>query len=701
MLQDRIYRSLLWRLASLYGIQIYYYGVDSRRHYADDESLMAILNKMGAPVTCYKDIPAVLRAREYALLQQMVEPVLVAWDGVLRSIPIRCSGRTSKLNITGHLIFETGEEKTWVWNADDTDVIRCIASSPGFIIKIPFLISLPFGYHRLILEISGRSFESLIISAPRKTYMSPEIKRKRIWGLFLPLYALQTEKNWGCGDFSSLEALQKWVSGLGGDMVATLPLLASFLDSPYDPSPYAPVSRLFWNEIYLDVDNIPELLSCPSAQSMLSSSVFQKELNELRDMPFVEYRRLMEAKRRVLMELSRSLFAGYSRRQEDLHNYVARNLAVQDYARFRAVCEKQKQSWKLWPGRLRNGKLTDSDCDKEIQQYHLYVQWLTGQQIEQFSHKAQHYGAGLYLDFPVGVHPDGYDVWCRQDVFLPGCSLGAPPDAVFTSGQNWNCPPLNPEKLRQNKYDYFISCLQHNMRYAGILRIDHMMSFHHLYWIPGGMESTQGVYVRYRSEELYAILTLESHRNNTMIVGEDLGLVPPEVRPAMSRHGLQRMYIMQYELISDSNEPLHHVPVHAVASLNTHDMPPFAAFWHCDDIRYRYELGLINKKTVRKELKERRILKNNIKQFLRKKSGERIYDKQMAKILQGLITCLNESPAEIILLNLEDLWLETQPQNVPGTNDYPNWQRKARYSFEEFSKMPQVLKLLHIMNKYL
>jgi 4-alpha-glucanotransferase len=37
----------------------------------------------------------------------------------------------------------------------------------------------------------------------------------------------------------------------------------------------------------------------------------------------------------------------------------------------------------------------------------------------------------------------------------------------------------------------------------------------------------------------------------------------------------------------------------------------------------------------------------------------------------------------VLLVNLEDLWLETKAQNVPGTLDeHPNWQHKARYRLE-------------------
>ena len=149
---------------------------------------------------------------------------------------------------------------------------------------------------------------------------------------------------------------------------------------------------------------------------------------------------------------------------------------------------------------------------RKDRRYHLYVQWLAHQQIESVSEKAREKGVQLYLDLPLGVHPDGYDVWRERGAFILDASAGAPPDAVFTRGQEWKFPPLHPERIREQGYRYVIAYLRHHLRQAGILRIDHVMGLHRLFCIPNGMEASQGVYLRYPAEELYAILALESHR---------------------------------------------------------------------------------------------------------------------------------------------------------------------------------------------
>jgi 4-alpha-glucanotransferase len=277
-------------------------------------------------------------------------------------------------------------------------------------------------------------------------------------------------------------------------------------------------------------------------------------------------------------------------------------------------------------------------------------------------------------------------------------SGGAPPDIVFTRGQNWGFPPLHPDKLRQQGYRYYVSCLQHHLRHAGILRIDHVMNLHRLFWIPKGMEAGQGAYVNYRPEEFYAILTLESQRNKTVIVGEDLGTVPSYVRQSMNKYGLHRMYVLQYELMSDSQKSLRKVPKDVVASMDTHDMPPFAAFWQGLDIEDRLELTFLDKATARMERKNRDALKKALVSYLRRQGW--LNDSTPEAVLEACWTLLGASTARVVLVNLEDLWLERESQNVPATGEKRNnWQKKARFALESFCNMPRVNETLQALNQ--
>ncbi len=304
-------------------------------------------------------------------------------------------------------------------------------------------------------------------------------------------------------------------------------------------------------------------------------------------------------------------------------------------------------------------------------------------------------GVRLYFDLPLGVHPLGYDVWRHRDAFALEASGGAPPDSVYPYGQDWGFPPLHPENIRAQGYRYVIDYLRHNLTYADMLRVDHMMGLHRQFWLPRGMDAWHGAYVRYRADELYAILALESCRHRCVIIGEDLGTVPPYVRPAMARHGVRRMFILQYALVDSSIKPPGRVPEGSLVALNTHDMPPFAAFWQGDDFTQRLKLGLLDKNSAAKEKLARRPIKGALVKYLRRKGFLTGASPGTREVVRACLAYLSASPAGVVLVNLEDLWLETEPQNVPSIHDkYPNWRRRARYRLEEIFKIKEITGML-------
>jgi 4-alpha-glucanotransferase len=541
------------------------------------------------------------------------------------------------------------------------------------------------------VEIGNRSQEALVISAPGRAYAGGG---EPLWGVFLPLYALHTARSWGAGDFSDLEALAEWTAGLGGGVVGTLPVLATFLDEPFEPSPYAPASRLFWNELYLDPRRLPEADESSAVRRLLESPDLLHEIAVLRATPQVDYRALMIVKRRVLEEMAQRFFARPSDPRHDSFERFARDKPdLADYAAFRAVGDRRGEPWQSWPERLREGHLAPADYDEEDRRYHAWVQWACDEQIRQMAHEARRRGPGLYLDLPLGVHGSAYDVWRERELFATEASAGAPPDTFFTKGQNWGFPPLHPERLRERGYGHLIACLRHHLRHAGLLRIDHIMQLHRLFWVPRGLDAAAGVYVTSPAEELYAILSLESHRHRAIVVGENLGTVPPEVGQAMDRHDLLGMYVVQYEL-QPGSQGLRPPPARSAASLNTHDMPTFRAFWEGKDVDDLEDLKLFDAEQAREERARRSQIRCEMIEAL---PADRRRDEESTRreVLRERLRHLAASPARLMLVNLEDLWGETRPQNVPGTStERPNWRRKARLSFEEFSTREDVLELL-------
>ncbi|HEY8020258.1 MAG TPA: 4-alpha-glucanotransferase [Thermoanaerobaculia bacterium] len=683
-------RELLHQLAESYGIQVSYHDIAGRAQTARPEALLGVLKAMGAPLDALADVPEALRARRDELEDRLLEPVAVAWEGGPPSFDLRLR-REETGPLACHLDIEGGGRRAWVL---EREALPQVAPAAW---RLALPETLPPGLHRLSLKTSRRIVEATVIAAPTRAFGG---EGPPLWGAFLPLYALQTRASWGAGDLSDLARLVEWTASLGGGVVATLPLLAAYLDEPCEPSPYTPVSRLFWNEMYLDPRACPELEAAPAAGRIVDSPEFQREVEALRALPLVDHARLMTLKRRVFEEMAHRFFARPSARQEELARFVKEKPEVETYAAFRAVLDRRGEVWPRWPERLREGTLAYADYDEEDRRYHLWVQWATAEQMRGLALEARRRGPGLYLDLPLGVGGDSFDVWRQPDLFAREASAGAPPDTFFTRGQDWGFPPIDPERQREQGYAHLTACLRHHLEHAGMLRVDHVMQLHRLFWIPRGLEAADGVYVRYPAEELYALLSLESHRHRAAIVGENLGTVPPEVGEAMGRHGILGMYVAQYELQPGSEGRLRPPPADSAASLNTHDMPPFRSFWRGDDVDDLADLGLFDPGEAAAERARRRDLRRGLAALLpRSAASPDPVDPEAAStaeaVLADRLDWLAASPARLVLVNLEDLWGETVPQNVPGTRaERPNWRRKARLSFEELSTRPEVVETL-------
>jgi 4-alpha-glucanotransferase len=695
--------SSLLRLAQSYGVQTAYYDLEGRRRVASAEALLLTLKALGAPVETLSDAPAALRAHEQANWRQPVPPVAVAWDSGSAEVPLRIPASRADARLACRLQLEDG--RVLEWTAD----LASVPTLPGaevegvlYVIKaIPLPNHLPMGYHTLTVEGLAAPAETMVISAPLRAYAPEDGDGRRLWGVFMPLYALHTQRSWGAGDLSDLETLMEWTSNLGGQVVATLPLLAAFLEGePFEPSPYSPVSRLFWNEFYLDLTRVPELARCPDAQSLLESSDLRRQVQELRNAPLVDYRRQTALKRQVLEKLAHCFFTEPApERRAGFDRFLVATPAAQDYARFRAATEHYQSSWQTWPQNARDGRLGSEDCDDPAVRYHLYAQWQMEEQIASIARNATRRGETIYLDLPVGVSSDGYDIWRERDAFVSDVTAGAPPDGFFARGQDWGFSPPHPVQGREQRHRYFIQTLRHHLKHARLLRVDHIMGLHRIFSIPKGLDATQGVYIRYRGEELYAILCVESHRRRAMIVGENLGTVPSHVNETMQRHNVYGMYVAQFHMRPRPDGTVRPPPARTAASVNTHDMPTFNAFWNGSDIDDRLKLGMLDNEEAQWERDRRRRYARSLIEALRR--GELLTSDTVSNsdVLRAILSHLGSSKAKVVLATLEDLWGETRPQNTPGTQDeVPNWRRRARRSWEEFSQMPEIVETLKALN---
>jgi 4-alpha-glucanotransferase len=637
---------------------------------SSDEALLAVLRALEPELGVHLADGPERALAELERLQwtEHVPPIVIGWDGALVvpfAVPAELdqaweleiateAGRTVRAH--GRLYDLPADSHAWPGG-----VVHCIR-------RTRVSLDGELGYHRVSWRLGDAHGEAFAIVAPTRAFGAPGAGPRR-WGVFAPVYGLASTETGQAGDLGTLRRLFEQVGARGGRLVATLPILAAFLDEPCAFSPYSPASRLYWNELYLDLAALAAEVGLPppAAPPIVPGTR-------------IDYREQYRWRRAALDPIAERLHA--------LHGPAidawATDTGAYDYAAFRALGETAHAGWRAWQAPWRDAAPYVANRAEAHAlgvampnlTTHVVAQWAMQRQLEAL-------GTGpvaLYLDLPVGVNIDAYEVWRNRSLFLTDLAAGAPPDPLFLGGQNWGLPPLSPIALRRDHYRYVIRCVRHHMKVAGMLRIDHVMGLFRLYCVPEGLPATDGVYIRYAADELLAILTLESQRARCALVGEDLGTVPEAVRPAMARHGLFRIHVGQWFFpghVGDGTSP---APAESIAALNTHDTATFAGWWRGADIDDRHDLKLITDEQDARERVERDAARRALLAYLappRFAANDTLTDVERA--MAGATADLAHGPAEVVLVALDDLVLDPQPHNVPGTTtERPNWQRRVQ-----------------------
>ena len=639
----------LHELANLAAVETGYWEVDGTHHEAPPEVLVVILQALGIEIDRPEDALEALERTRAARWRRLLEPCAAIRSGRPATLALRLPesiGGRVEIN----LVLESGGEMRTEQDASALPVERAAEVDGARMIerKLALPADLPIGYHELRVMGQAIAASCHLLVAPDRAYRGPG--ELRTWGAFAPVYALRSPGQLGLGDLGDLAALCRLVGAHGGSLVGTLPLLACFYGEPFSPSPYSPVSRLHWNEILADLrPDAWRALGLPGAD-LLADSTFAQAAELLAADSLVDYRHAGAVKRAALDRVAAEVWADAAARVR-LEEWGSAHPGVEDYARFRALTETLGRPWGLWPDAQRDGKIADGEYAEDARRAHLLGQFAMHAQLADIKDGAGRDSAGLYLDLPVGVDGRGYDLWRHRDSFASEMSVGAPPDPLARSGQNWAVPPLHPVRQREDGYRYFIDCVRTHMEHAAMMRIDHVMGLHRLFWIPPGGGAPDGVYVHYPAEELYAVVSIESHRQRCAVAGEDLGTVPDYVRPMMAERGLHGLFVAEFEWSWQSGRAAVHEPrAGTVASLDTHDTPTFAGF------------------AAREQIP----------------GAEAVMWRWSEELASG--------PADVFLATLEDIWLEREPQNVPGTfgDEAPNWRRRMELDMDQIANDPRV-----------
>lgn len=707
-------------VAEIFGIEAQYIDNWGQTRRTDPKTAAAILSAKGVRIS----------KEQMALSPQVL---VLSID----NLPTRCSvylaGKVNEEMLTspaGEVVVSeiTGLFPHSRYSIDGEGAALDFDNDRGLLrLSFPVPGELPIGSHEVRVDalISDETYgcSCIWIVCPPKAYLPPAVQDGgRVAGVGLALYGVRSEKNWGIGDFSDLKKIIDWAHDeLNVDFIGLNPLHALFNKRPCTSSPYLPSSRLFRNFIYLDVPGIEDFSCSIKAQALLESPETRRRIQALRDEKQVNYEAVSALKLVILREVFRCFLEshrnhdGGTKRWKDFDNFVrAGGVYLERYATFCALQEHfraelpEAEKWRDWPVAFHG---PESEQLKDFQLRHeedilfwMFLQWQIDYQLKQAQDYAVDRGMriGLFHDEALAVDRNGADFWAWREFFHDGFRVGAPPDGFAPDGQDWGFPPPNGDKIRNSGYALFLKKLDTNCKFGGALRIDHVMQLSHLFWIPESGKPADGVYVKDNETDLLNLLALISQTSRTLIVGEDLGTVPPHFRERLMTKDVLSYRLFYFERDFDGTAAPHHAyPEAALVSISTHDLPTLAGFWSGGDIETRQSIGQLSHERAKTFADERgrskaQILERLVRDgFLDDQSARSAGESSLPtdELHSAVMSFLLHTPSKLVMINQEDIFLDVRQQNFPGTTwEHPNWVTKMRYSVEELRSDPQALR---------
>jgi 4-alpha-glucanotransferase len=711
--------ALLERLRVLRGIGRDFTDYRGQTHVLSEASLRKLLAALGHDV----DDPAMLRREAEALEAR-------DWRRVLGPIAaLRAGGQTSvslslplaPLSAPSMIAWRIELEHGGTLDGEADTATLPVLEERTFdgttYRRLPLeLPPLAPGYHRLSLaSADGRPLGStLLVVAPAQCHQPEPIRDgARLWGPSIQLYTLRSTRNWGIGDFTDLGGFAAAAARLGADLVGLNPLHALFPADPGLSAPYSPSSRYFLNVLYIDPEAIPEYHVSPEVRQQVGAPTFQARLEALRAAPFVDYVGVADCKLQVLRHVYEHfrVHAAAARAEEFAQFIMNGAYPLDTFALFHALHARFSAAgnvggWPAWPAEYQDPASPAVRAFRQAEaqevEFHCWLQWVAAAQLAAAERQAREAGMrlGLYYDLAVGPNGGGAETWADRGLYADGATVGAPPDPLAPHGQDWGIPPFDPQMLRERAYAPFVQLLRANMGRGGALRIDHVMLLLRLWWVPRGSRSSAGGYVHYRLDELMAIVALESERCGCLVIGEDLGTVPPEIRAATASNGLYSYRVLFFERHADGRfkHPVEY-PRNALVTVSTHDLPSFHGFWTEADIRLRARLGLYPEPDqAAHEHAARAHARACLLQSLAEEGLSPVEGGDRPPV-EAVQLYAARAPSAVLMLQPEDwLGMET-PVNVPGTHrEYPNWGRKLSADWPEFMSRDAIRRLAAEVN---
>lgn len=722
-------RDTLEELARKHGVATEYWSYYGGLERVGDTTLIKVLESMDVPASTQGEAEASLWEAEIAPWRRVFEPCTVVRHGATASITVHVPDGAS---LAVRVVCEDGAIRALTQLEDFTparDVEGIYTGQASYLIPD----NLPLGYHRLEASIADREWgegyrpgigaTAHLIVAPEAVPMPSQVRAQRrsetstrtqAWGAMAQLYSVRSAHSWGVGDIADLRELCSYFASRGGDFLLINPLHAAEPAGHMTPSPYLPVTRRFFNPLYIRPEDVLEYAYLPSTERARVEWAGHKVKEASVSNDVIDRDSAWEAKKRALeiifaQPLSPSRARAFER-------YCAREgQGLADFAFWCALREAYPEGFpeEASDPRSEQAEVLRAELAERIR-FYMWLQWVMDCQLADAQATAREAGMafGIAHDLAVGVHPLGADTWALPHMFARNVSVGAPADFYNQQGQNWSQPPWRPDALRECAYAPLRDMARTVLRHAGVLRVDHIMGLFRLWWIPDGLPAHEGTYVYFDHEAMVGVLALEATRAGVVLIGEDLGNVEYWVRDYLSSRGILGTSVLWFEQNEDGSfKRPEQLRRRSLVTVDTHDLPPLAGYIHADHVALREELGVLTEPVAdvaREAHREREAMLERLKEegllaadftldHVRdawecleageelQRPGEDCFtpaafgenDEAQAQIQafsHALHRYMVRSGGELLALALVDGVGERRTQNQPGTNnEYPNW----------------------------
>jgi 4-alpha-glucanotransferase len=570
------------------------------------------------------------------------------------------------------------------------------------------------GYHTLVINEQ----RVILAVAPSRCYTVADAWRTLregataptppLWGIAAQLYGLRRTGDGGIGDYTTLAQMATESAKRGAHALAVSPTHAMFSAEPNRFSPYSPSSRLWLNVTHIDPAAV---FGANAARAALKTVQATEAWSAHEDLPLIDWPNAVVLKLKVL----RALYEHFCTQERahgtphalEFHGFCERaGRALEDHARFEALQAVQLAQeggnghWRNWPEALRDPRSPEVEAFAEAHRhevdFHLFLQWLAAKGLSHAQHAATEAGmaVGLIADLAVGCDSAGSHAWSYRDDMLHGVSVGAPPDLFNQAGQAWGLTTFSPRAMRTQGFSAFIDMLRAAFAHAGGIRIDHILGLRRLWLVPEGESARNGAYLRYPLEDLLRLIALESWRHRAIVIGEDLGTVPPGFRERLDEHGLAGIRVLWFEGAHDGKgfKPPQAWDRNAVGTTTTHDLPTVAGWWRGSDITWRNRIGQTmaraDGRDAEQAAQEERAAERALLWRAFQQAGVAAPDVEApppgeAPVDEAL-AFVAATPGPLVTFPLEDLLALVEQPNLPGSIDeHPNWRRRVTLSIDE------------------